>query len=179
MIFVGGIHGVGKSYFCDQVKSNLNIPHYSASELISTKKQKSFTVDKAVQKSDENTNYLIAALNELDEKNMFLLDGHFCLMNTRNEIERIPKSTFQYLKPSAVVMLINSLETIQQNLYKRDGKRYDKDFLYEFQKLEKEYSSEIARDLKIPFESINLEAPINSNISTIKSLFKFINFSMS
>lgn len=38
MIFVGGIHGVGKSFFCDAVKNKLGLNSYSASQLIADKK---------------------------------------------------------------------------------------------------------------------------------------------
>lgn len=31
MIFVGGIHGVGKTYFCNMIKEILGIKNYSAS----------------------------------------------------------------------------------------------------------------------------------------------------
>ncbi len=38
MIFVSGVHGVGKSYFCNLVKDSVGIETYSASALIATKK---------------------------------------------------------------------------------------------------------------------------------------------
>ena len=37
MIFVSGVHGVGKSYFCNLVKDSVGIETYSASALIATK----------------------------------------------------------------------------------------------------------------------------------------------
>lgn len=39
MIFISGVHGVGKSYFCDMVKAATGIESYSASTLITQKKQ--------------------------------------------------------------------------------------------------------------------------------------------
>ena len=39
MIFISGIHGVGKSHFCNQVEEELNIVTYSASKLIAEKKK--------------------------------------------------------------------------------------------------------------------------------------------
>ena len=39
MIFVSGVHGVGKSYFCNLVKNSVGIETYSASALIATKKR--------------------------------------------------------------------------------------------------------------------------------------------
>lgn len=34
IIFIAGIHGVGKSTLCKKLSSRYNIEHYSASELI-------------------------------------------------------------------------------------------------------------------------------------------------
>ena len=34
MIFVSGIHGAGKTYFCNIIKEKLGIKNYSASQLI-------------------------------------------------------------------------------------------------------------------------------------------------
>ena len=42
MIFVSGVHGVGKSYLCNLVKDSVGIKTYSASALISTKKRSRF-----------------------------------------------------------------------------------------------------------------------------------------
>lgn len=41
MIFISGVHGVGKSYFCDMVKAATGIESYSASTLITQKKHTS------------------------------------------------------------------------------------------------------------------------------------------
>lgn len=42
MIFVSGIHGVGKTYFCNLVKKKLGIKNYSASQLIAERRKKLF-----------------------------------------------------------------------------------------------------------------------------------------
>ncbi len=42
MIFISGVHGVGKSYFCDMVKKATGIESYSASTLITQKKHPGF-----------------------------------------------------------------------------------------------------------------------------------------
>lgn len=45
MIFISGVHGVGKSYFCDMVKAATGIESYSASTLITQKKHSGFAKD--------------------------------------------------------------------------------------------------------------------------------------
>ena len=54
MIFVSGIHGVGKTFFCDRVKEKLGIATYSASKLIAEKRSRNFSADKIVEDIDEN-----------------------------------------------------------------------------------------------------------------------------
>ena len=44
MIFISGVHGVGKSYFCDMVKKSTGFESYSASTLITNKKHTGFAM---------------------------------------------------------------------------------------------------------------------------------------
>lgn len=46
MIFISGIHGVGKTYFCNIVKNELGFEAYSSSQLISQEKGKDFSNNK-------------------------------------------------------------------------------------------------------------------------------------
>ena len=87
MIFISGVHGVGKSYFCKLVKDSIGIASYSASKLIADKKQKGFSKDKLIPDIDENQQYLLQAIDELRLSGKdFILDGHFCLLNAEGDI---------------------------------------------------------------------------------------------
>ncbi len=95
MIFISGVHGAGKSYFCEKVKSELNIETYSASTLISERKHKPFSADRLIPDIDTNQHYLLSAVDELRaHNNNFLLDGHFCLLNGEGVVTRIGIETF-------------------------------------------------------------------------------------
>lgn len=65
MIFISGVHGVGKSYFCHMVKDATGIESYSASTLISQKKLSGFSANKLIPDIDDNQKYLLQAVNEL------------------------------------------------------------------------------------------------------------------
>ncbi len=54
MIFVRGVHGVGKSYFCNLVKDSVGIKTYLGSALIATKKRSGFAKNKLIPDIDEN-----------------------------------------------------------------------------------------------------------------------------
>ena len=102
MVFVSGVHGVGKSYFCDILKKRLNISSHTASSLITERKKARFSTDKHVADIDINQLYLLEAVKELkDRDEEFLLDGHFCLLDQTGKITRIPLETFIRLSPDA------------------------------------------------------------------------------
>ncbi len=48
MIFISGVHGVGKGYFCNLVNKELGIESYTASDLISKGKDIDFDSNKLV-----------------------------------------------------------------------------------------------------------------------------------
>ena len=122
MIFISGIHGVGKSYFCNLVKEATGIECYSASSLIKERKKKGFPADKRVADIDENQLYLLAVVDDLRASvGEFLLDRHFCLWNTDGVITRISLNTFTTLRPEAIVLLTETPEIIAKRCQERDN----------------------------------------------------------
>ncbi len=117
MIFISGVHGVGKSYFCGMVKEATGIKSYSASTLITQKKHSGFAKDKLIPDIDDNQHYLLQAINELKASgDNFILDGHFCLLNASGKITRIPADTFTSLKKEDLFMAGNfSLKKFSDN----------------------------------------------------------------
>ncbi len=152
MIFVGGIHGVGKTYFCNLIKEELGIKSYTSSQLIAVKRNKNFSVDKLVSDIADNQILLVKAIEELRKnKEEFILDGHFCLLNTCGEIIRISYDTFQLLKPDTIILLTETPDIIAKRRFQRDGVVENVSEINAFQTAEKEYASEIAERFGIPF----------------------------
>lgn len=81
MIFVSGIHGVGKTYFCEMTRERLGIKFFSASELIAERKKQGFSPNKLVSDIDENQGFLLDAIECLrrDEGNSLLMVIFACL----------------------------------------------------------------------------------------------------
>lgn len=156
MIFIGGVHGVGKSYFCDRVKHKLGLNAYTASELISERKKEEFTSNKRVCEIDVNQDYLLEAIKILSTtESEFMLDGHFCLLNKNGEVQRIPLVTFTQLSPRAIIVLYDSMESIIERLNKRDGIDYESSAIEVFQKEELIYSQEVSQVLNVPYIAVN------------------------
>lgn len=153
MIFVSGIHGVGKTYFCNLVKEKLGIKNYSASQLIAERGKKDFLADKYVLDIDKNQLLLLDAINELRQTGReFILDGHFCLLNEEGVITRIPMETYTLLKPDTMILLLENPKIIAERRFQRDGIRQDECAIIDFQEAEKVYATEIAEKLNIALE---------------------------
>lgn len=148
MIFISGVHGVGKTYFCDMVRNELGINAYPASRLIAEKKKSGFDSSKLVADIDENQQYLLVAVEELrqDEHN-FILDGHFCLLDTSGTVTRIGVDTFTSLRPEAIILLTEKPEVISQRRRERDGKEVTPESINAFQSEEQKYAEEVAAQI--------------------------------
>lgn len=152
MIFIGGVHGVGKSYFCSRAESEMSIITYSASGLISERKNAKFSNDKLIPDIDENQQYLLLAIDELNSLgSQYILDGHFCLLNSHGEITRIPIDTFLKLQPDAIILLTSNPDVIAERRRQRDGMDHSIEDITKFQNEEITYATEIANTLKVPF----------------------------
>jgi adenylate kinase len=152
VVFIGGIHGVGKSYFCSKLQNKLNIAYYSASEII--KKYKNFlSTNKKVSDIEmlDNQQLLIQGLNYIKKSNeKLLLDGHFVLLDKNDNIIRIPQDTFEYINPQKIILFIDTPQNIYQRLLDRDNKTYDVNLLDDMQQEEINQAKIVAKQLKIP-----------------------------
>jgi len=168
MIFISGIHGVGKSYFCEKVKSCLRIDAYSASTLISELKSELFKKDKLIADIENNQDYLLAAVKKLDEmEQIFLLDGHLCLLNAQGDVQRISIQTFIDLKPRGIVLLTEDPVVIAERRKTRDGVDHDIGKISAFQNEEVTYAEEISELMGIPLY-------ISQGARDIENAIKFV-----
>lgn len=167
--FIGGIHGVGKTTFCKLLTEKIGYLHYSASSLI--KEYKNLEKDKKVDKVNENQDILITAIkNTFNIQNNYILDGHFCLLDTKNQIIEVPFSTFETLNLKKIIVLKDSSCNIHEKLLKRDKINYDIDLIENFQDKELSYSKKIANLLNIPYKVFDIDSDIDEIINFITSL---------
>jgi adenylate kinase len=154
IIFIGGIHGVGKGTICQKLSERYNFIHISASEVLKWE-EISEKENKNVKNFQSTQERLIYGLNEIikpDKK--YLLDGHFCLLNSEGFPESIPEVTFSDINPSAIVIITCDLKTILNRLQNRDSRLYDITILRKMQKLELESAEKISLKLNLPFFNI-------------------------
>jgi len=169
VIFVGGIHGVGKTTLCRKISKTLSLKHYSASDLILKLKSENIEKDKKVKNIRLNQNILLESITRyLNNEEYYLLDGHFCLLNSNEDVTEIPLDTFKSLGLKAIVVLVDKECEIIKRLANRDSNSYPIKLIEEFQKKEVLYAQKVAKILGVRCE-------IFKGISDIDEMLIFIN----
>lgn len=145
MIFLGGIHGVGKGYFSKILEKELEIKAFSSSELIKNQNK----LDKRVKDIKGNQSKLLIQVDRLKEMyNTFILDGHFCLIDDKGNFSEIPKDTFVGLNPQIMVLMEEDPVTIVERRKRRDGVELPIDKMSDFMRYERDYALEISELLE-------------------------------
>lgn len=155
MLFVGGIHGVGKTTICKKAFAPLGYRCLTASDLVATH-ERSSNQEKRV---DNVSNNQIALTKQLTlEKKKYcrlLLDGHFTLINGQDQIEPIDLGVFQEMNPTQLVLIKGNPKDVAERLTKRDGKKWKISFLKSFQKSEELHARRVAQDLDVPLRIVD------------------------
>ncbi|MDG2432540.1 ATP-binding protein [Flavobacterium sp.] len=154
IIFIGGIHGVGKGTICKKITSNTTLSHVTASEMLKWN-EISDSENKLVANIYTTQERLINGLNNLIKKDkQYLLDGHFCLLNSEGFPVRIDEGTFDKINPKAIAIVIDDIEKISKRLETRDDKIYDIKILSELQQMEIEYAKYLSKKYSVPYIEI-------------------------
>lgn len=154
IIFIGGIHGVGKGTICKEISLNTGLIHLTASQILKWE-EISNSDNKLVKNITSTQNRLIIGLKNLIKKDKkYLLDGHFCLLNSDGIPCRIDEDTFDQINPKAIVIVIDTVEKIFKRLEVRDGKIYDIKVLNELQQMEIEYAKYLSNKYSVPYIEI-------------------------
>lgn len=153
IIFVGGVHGVGKSTFAAMIKSECpQVECLSCSRIIKWENP----AHKEVENVGETQNKLLQNLPYfIDQDKNYILDGHFCLLTEQDGIERVPIEVFETISPSMIVILKEEPNVICQRLNQRDSHIYSSELITEFQEKEIKYAKEVADTLGVPLEICN------------------------
>lgn len=151
IVFIGGVHGVGKTLFAEKASQIVGVSRFSASSLISEQRKAPAAINKRVRNVGDNQTELIAAIEAQPIRAMqILLDGHFCVLDSSDAIRTVPIETFQQLAPVAVVVLLDEVERIQKRLQERDHREFSVRLLADLQNAEREHAEVVCKKLRIP-----------------------------
>lgn len=154
-LFVGGIHGVGKSTLCDSTFAPAGYHCVTASSLIRLAKTHS-DHGKLVEDISDNQAALLKQLEiEKETRSYLLLDGHFCLLNAQGVVEPIEIDVFKAMAPSALLLVKCEPEVIAGRLNSRDGKNWSPEMLRDFQAAEENHAMKISEALQVGLTTVS------------------------
>ena len=166
--FIGGIHGVGKSTICTDICQKTGLTYLSASELIKWKEINNDPLNKKVLNIRGTQDRLIMGLQHaMHEGNDYLLDGHYCLLDSKGTITSVPIETFESMKPASLHLITGDILQIKRRLEARDGKVYDAKMLECMQQSELEYARHVSTVLRVEL-AIGTQVDYTEIITLIK-----------
>lgn len=161
LVFVGGVHGVGKSTICRSICDELGITYLSASDLIKWSELNVDPRNKLVKDISQTQDRLVTALNALVQVGKdYLLDGHFCLFNSQADVKRIPLATFKSIAPAVVCVITGTPSEIEESQGRRGGQVYSQSLIKEMQDSEVAHARQVSTDLRIPLIQAHRSSPL-------------------
>lgn len=156
VVFVAGVHGVGKTFLCERFAAETGIMHSSASSLIKGElKSANWESDKLVSDIESNQIALTKAVNNLTENHpKLLLDGHFVLKDSAENLVDVTENTFKNLSLSAIVLIEAPSEIVNDRLLSRDKNTSTGD-TSTFLEAEKKRAIYISTTLSVPLIILN------------------------
>lgn len=142
-IFISGVHGVGKNYILNSVAGQLKYRYYDASNLIKQMGYES-DKDKKVKNIEGNQLILIEAINRLITDDTYILNGHSIIINSDNNLEKIPLEIFNLLNLKKMVLIVEDYAVIKSRILNRSGYDWSLNFIKKLQDAEIKYMKEIS-----------------------------------
>lgn len=148
LVFISGVHGVGKSTLCNKLNEYVDIPSYSCSDIIKSNSEYVET-SKVVDKAEANQIALINGLSALRNSSI-LLDGHFCLVGKDSQIIELDFSVFEQIAPALIINVIAEPREIHRRLVSRDGDAMALSLIESLQKQETSNAHAFGKSCGIP-----------------------------
>lgn len=155
IIFIGGIHGVGKGKICQDLSHEIGVYHLSASAVLKWEEVSPDIRNKTVEDIPYTQDRLVTNLRKIiNPSTLYLLDGHYCLFDSAGKVTPVPLSTFQDIHPVVLIVAIGGVDLVQHRLLERDGREYSLANLREMQTQEVAHAEKLAVHLQVPLLTI-------------------------
>lgn len=153
IVFVGGVHGVGKSTCCQKASERSGLPWHTASALIKAERQSSIVArSKEVLDAMENQELLIRGVHNLRKagNKRIILDGHFTLLKSNVSITTVEINVFIKLGLEKIVVFRDDPASICNRLQERDKQDWSISMVGAHQEAEIQQAYIVASNLNIP-----------------------------
>lgn len=159
VIFVAGIHGVGKTTLCAALAGTEGVVHKSAGQIIREADAAALSDStKAVGDIDYTQHLLAHGVDRIRQEHRdLLLDGHFALVNGSGQVESIAKEVFEALTLDGIVLVHDSPREVYERLIARDDNSFTLATLTELESVEAGTAEAIAKALEIPLVRVKAE----------------------
>jgi adenylate kinase len=154
VIFIGGVHGVGKSTACSQAADVFSCLHVRASDVIRQERSNAIATNgKLVEDADGNQELLLRGFDKIKSSSTaqcILLDGHYALRDSSRSIQLLPFTVFQKLRLSRLICLENDPSVIVKRIEARDRSSISIEEVSELQEAELEHAKAVSKILSLP-----------------------------
>ncbi len=158
IVFIGGVHGVGKTSSCVTVSQVMSLPHFTASNLIKSLDSNAVkTHTKSVASVSKNQDLLVEAAKQILSKSgpRFILDGHFLVPNMLGKFEPVPVDVFRLLELEGIVFCFDDPIRIYNRRMQRDNKSLSVSEIESIQGLEQRHAEHVALSLDLTLFKVN------------------------
>ena len=170
--FLAGIYGVGKSTLGVALSQQLDIPFYSAGDLISQVNGEIYGANKAVANKENNQGILAMQVRSLlEDYEKILLAGHFCIINKCGEVDCLPRDVFEKLQIEKIILLEAEQGRILEHLHNRDAKVYSPAIIEALMLTERKMAHAVADRLGCPMVTHRMTYT-STDISTIEQVLR-------
>lgn len=167
VIFLAGVHGVGKGFLGTPVANALGISHFTASQLIREEKGKAtWGKDKKTFDLDDNQLALIRAIAQRRLTHpSILLDGHFVLRDAQGVLTPLATSVFKELHLTGVILLTEAESVIASRLALRDKGTPDVQAISELAAAEWTHAQAVCTELELTL--VKIHAPTLARLNEV------------
>jgi len=172
LIFMAGIHGVGKSFLGSKISKSLGISHFTASQLIYEEMGRlSWNNQKKTDDLNANQMALIRAIEHkrLNNQNL-LIDGHFVLHDSSGALIPVGQNIFELMRLSGVILLTDDAITIQDRIKIRDGVKKEIEEISKMADAEYHHAQTICQKIKLPLLVLNKPTETSASQAVSKLL---------
>ena len=174
-IFVAGVYGVGKSTLCESLSLKLNIPAFSAGDLISRVNGEVYGANKAVKDKNYNQIVLEHEIHRiLVNQSRILLAGHFNIFDREQNVIMLPVGVFKQLQIDLILLLESECEQIWENLKKRDNSVYRIESIRKLIDSERLVAGRVAEDICKPLVVHKMSFNGNDAVACYNSIASYL-----
>jgi len=173
IVFVGGIHGAGKTTVSSRLAVALSASHVTAGMLIreTASSKASGGWSKAVSDVNANQELLLRglALHRRQASGPIVLDGHFSLMDPTGIVVAIPMDVYTAIAPIAIVLIEADTAVVHSRLLRRDGAAPPLATIESLSDRERTHARAVSRALDIPMFAVRGDIPAEEASNTAAS----------